>query len=215
LNKKKRPKPLLDFFRKRAYKGGMTNAPFCFCEKLFRVLSSRLAALAIAVAGFGSLAVAFTAQYGFGVAACSLCWAERVPYLLVALLGTAAFFQKPYEKRGRVLVAVCAAIFFSGFCLAAYHSGIERHWWGEEGVCFLTPTPGESASSLREQLLSQVAARCDQLGETIFGLSFANLNVLASLGLSVLAALASVLAGKTMPTCGCKCRRGGKVDETA
>ena len=45
------------------------------------------ATVAITASAAAILAVVYIAQYGFGLWPCSLCYVQRVPYVLIVLLG--------------------------------------------------------------------------------------------------------------------------------
>jgi disulfide bond formation protein DsbB len=141
--------------------------------------------LAILAVSVGALAMAFAAQYLFGLDPCILCLYQRIPYAVTVVLAAAALVT---PTRGRLrpgLVSLCAVVFFAGAALAFYHVGVEQHWWGSFAGC-----GGELASDLTlEDLKSQLAegftARkpCDRVDWELFGLSLAGYNGLVSLAL--------------------------------
>ncbi len=133
--------------------------------------------------GAGALGTAFLAQHAGGLEPCPLCLWQRVPYLVVAGLGGLGLDPR-LAPADRWTVAVAAgAVFLAGAVIAGYHVGVEQHWW-ENTACAV----GGGASSV-EALKQQLAAAprpCDEPAWTLFGVSMAGYNLLASLGLGAL-----------------------------
>lgn len=154
--------------------------------------------LAILAVSVGSLAMAFAAQYLFGLDPCILCLYQRIPYAVTVVLAAAALAA---PTRGRLrpgLVALCAGVFFAGAALAFYHVGVEQHWWGSFAAC-----GGELATDLTlEDLKAQLGGGniprkpCDRVDWELFGLSLAGYNGIASLALGV----ASLVGARLIPT---------------
>jgi disulfide bond formation protein DsbB len=137
-----------------------------------------------------SLAAAYIAQYGFGLAPCQLCLWQRVPFAVVVGLGLAALLKPAW--RGYVLGAM-ALTFLVGFALACFHVGVEQKWWQMPGACGGVPfTSGMSTADFAAMIKAAKVVRCDQpawqLGPFI---TMASLNVLWSGILAVLALLSS------------------------
>lgn len=140
-----------------------------------------------------ALAAAFLFQYGVGLAPCPLCLYQRWPYYAAIPLTLAAFV---IAREGfapgwrRLALALCALGFAAGAALAVYHVGIEHHWWPGPTSC----TGGGGARTLddlRAQLMATPVVRCDEAPWSLFGVSLAGFNAVASLVLAVLAALAA------------------------
>ena len=84
----------------------------------------------------------------------------------------------------------CALVFAANAALAAYHVGVEYHWWQGPTAC--TGGPGSlNVNDLVKSLDSVKVVRCDEVQLRIAGLSLAGWNVLASAVLAVYAALAA------------------------
>lgn len=132
------------------------------------------------IAGLGSALLLVTAL-GFqaaGYAPCELCILQRWPHLAAAIIGGATLWLGPRRWLIR-LGALAAAI---ATALAIYHTGVEAHWWTGPTSC--TGGIGNfrslSAHDLTEQLLAAPVVRCDEPALRIFGLTMANMNVIAS-----------------------------------
>jgi disulfide bond formation protein DsbB len=75
--------------------------------------------------------------------------------------------------------------------LAGYHVGVEQHWW-ESPACAAGGDIGAlSAQELLAQIRGAPIVRCDEVAWSLFGLSMAAWNALASLGLGALFAAAA------------------------
>ncbi len=142
------------------------------------------AALA-AVAGIGALIAALTAEYGFGLRPCTLCLAQRVPFVLAAVLGLAALLLPLAERGRRGLVMLAGLAFLVNSGLAVAHVGVERHWW-------TSPVCGASAAALPATVAEMVARAgkpaevpCDKPAWQWHGVTMAGANVLYSGGLAL------------------------------
>lgn len=140
---------------------------------------------AMAVFGAAALAAAFVAQYGFDLQPCILCLYQRVPYAVVMILGGAAYFAPRAVARG--LVALIGLAFIVGAGIAAFHVGVEQHWWQGTAACTGDKLDTSSLEALRAQIMSTKVAQCDKVAWSLFGISMAGYNVAASLGMGLIA----------------------------
>ncbi|MDJ0946461.1 MAG: disulfide bond formation protein B [Kiloniellales bacterium] len=154
----------------------------------------RIAPAAIALVGLSALAAAYTAQYGFGLEPCVLCLYQRVPYALALALGVIGVFALRPAGLQPLLVLIAGLTFLAGAGIAGYHVGVEQHWWAGTASC---ATPGFDANLSLEQLQRQLdeAASfvpCDEVAWSLFGISMAGYNLLASLALAAVCLLTAV-----------------------
>jgi disulfide bond formation protein DsbB len=149
-------------------------------------------ALWIAVASAIILAVVWIFQ-GLGYAPCELCLAQRHAfYAAVPLALLTALVSRSASGVARGGFALMALIFAGNAIFAAYHVGVEQHWWAGPTAC--TGGPGSlDVSDLVNSLNSIKVVRCDEVQLRIAGLSLAAWNVVASAGLAIYAALAARL----------------------
>jgi disulfide bond formation protein DsbB len=173
-----------------------------------------LAAWLLIAACLGALAAALVGQYFFDMAPCILCYYQRVPYGLVAALAAGMLFLCRNPKLDRLLLGLCALLFLIGAGTAFFHSGVERLWWGGTPGCGVQPLdkPASQISieEMRQRLLETPVVRCDVIDWTLFGLTLANLNIFAFLGLSAFSLLAAAIAGGASAgsgSCSCCCRK--------
>jgi disulfide bond formation protein DsbB len=142
----------------------------------------------VLVASLASLVVAFASQYWGGLQPCVLCIYQRYPYGVAAALGVVGILVagRPGWLRAVMLLAVLA--FFVDAGIAAYHVGVEQHWWQGTAECGSTLDLNLSPEELKKQLLHQPVVRCDEAPWSLFGISMAGYNFLyaATLGTATL-----------------------------
>ncbi|MEK9752381.1 MAG: disulfide bond formation protein B [Rhodospirillaceae bacterium] len=129
--------------------------------------------------GVGAIAMAYTAQYGYGLEPCNLCLAQRVPYVLIALVGWAAV-RRPHWMSPGNLIAVAGFLFLAGALIATYHVGVEQHWWVSAAGCGGEAGQALDAGQLLQSLQQKPTKSCDQVDWTLFGLSMATYNAFFS-----------------------------------
>lgn len=146
--------------------------------------------LAFAMAAVVGTALGFEHLGGF--IPCKLCLAQREPYYAgvpVALLAAAGAALGWRNCFTRGMLTIVALLLSYGAILAAYHSGVEWHWWAGPTDCGAAATSGitTDAGSLLGTLDAVTPPSCDAAAGRFLGLSFAGWNVLASLALAVIA----------------------------
>ena len=151
-------------------------------------LSTRSASLSVAIAAAGLLAAVFVMEYGFGVAPCSLCLLQRWPHAAVIPLGTLAFLPTISDSVRCVLLLLCAAAFATTAGIGIYHVGVEQGIFAGPSACSGGIT-GDSIEELRRKLMAAPVIRCNEVAWSLFGISLAGYNVLASTALAGFSAL--------------------------
>jgi disulfide bond formation protein DsbB len=151
-----------------------------------------LRALWIAAASAIILAAVWIFQ-GLGYAPCELCLTQRYAfYAAVPIALLTALASRSAHGLTRAGFALLALVFAASTVLAAYHVGVEQHWWAGPTAC--TGGPGSlDVNDLVKALDSVKVVRCDEVQLRIAGLSLAGWNVVASAILAVYAALAARL----------------------
>jgi disulfide bond formation protein DsbB len=135
--------------------------------------------LSVAVVG-----AALLSQYWGGLRPCELCVYERWPYYAAAALALVAL-AAGRRRLSRAALFLAAVIFVAGAALAFYHVGVEQHWFAGPTACTGPALDMSSPEALRAQLLATPPVRCDAVQWSVFGVSLAGLNLLASLPLTV------------------------------
>jgi disulfide bond formation protein DsbB len=91
-----------------------------------------------------------------------------------------------------LLLGLGSVIFLVGGGLALFHVGVEQHWWAGPAAC----SGGVGGAKSVEDLISALSRpinipSCDQVAWSLFGVSMAGYNVLASLVLAGFSGLAA------------------------
>ena len=149
-------------------------------------LRDRDAPLWAMAASVVALAAALGSQYLGGLAPCKLCLWQRVPYGLVIVIGVGALLWFTGARERRALTWAAALAFAAGAGIALYHSGVEQHWIAGPTSCSgdASLNAAQTVEELRAQLLGTPIVRCDEIPWSLFGLSIAAWNALASLALA-------------------------------
>jgi disulfide bond formation protein DsbB len=74
-----------------------------------------------------------------------------------------------------------AAVFLVSSGFAFYHVGVEQRWFAGPTACTAPATAADTVEQLKAQLLHQQPVRCDEPAWTLWGISLAGWNLLASL----------------------------------
>ena len=124
----------------------------------------RLLPALIAGAGLGALAGAFAFQYWGALDPCVLCIYQRYAHGAAAAAGLAAFAVA--DRRGllRPLVGLAGLAFLAGAAIAAFHVGVEQHWWRGTAECQAPAFDLDmSLEALRESILNTRFVPCDRI----------------------------------------------------
>ena len=153
--------------------------------------SQETRAVLIAAASIAILAAVWIFQ-GMGYAPCELCLTQRYAFYVAIPLALLTAFLAGRSMYGlaRAGFALLALVFVASAALAAYHTGVEYHWWQGPTAC--TGSPGSlDVNDLVNALNLVKVVRCDEVQLRIAGLSLAAWNVVASTVLAAYAALAA------------------------
>lgn len=144
----------------------------------------------IALAGLGSAAIlagAFGFQYLGGLAPCQLCLWQRWPHAAaIVIMGLALLLP----HRMLPLLGIVAALATAG--VGMFHVGVEQQWWEGLASCSGNSIAGLDVNDLLNPNVSIAAPiRCDAIAWSMLGISMAGWNVILSLGLAVIWAMAA------------------------
>ena len=143
-------------------------------------LTTRVFAGFVLMAGAIVLGTALLSQYWGGLAPCELCLLQRWPWavaivisLIVVLVG---------ERAGLAWVALLLGLVFAiGVVFAFYHVGVEQHWFAGPTACTVSEGGAMTVEQMKQQILGTAPVLCDRPAWTLFGVSLAGWNLLASL----------------------------------
>ena len=156
----------------------------------YPLLSHRNAASIAALAAAGLLVAVFAMQYIGGLAPCSLCLTQRWPHSVALALGLIALMPITAAPARRLLLALIALSFAVTAGIGAYHAGVEYGWFAGPTACSGTIS-GNTVEELKRQLMAQPVVRCDEVAWSLFGVSLAGYNFLASSALALFCATAA------------------------
>lgn len=146
----------------------------------------RLGGLALIIAT-GVILLALGFEYLGGYAPCPLCVIQRYAFyagIPLTFIAMALIAERPRTAAFAFLVVALGFLANAG--LAAYHAGVEWHFWPGPDTCAGAQSLPTNPAELLKGLESARVVRCDEATWRLFGLSFAGWNVLISLVLFVL-----------------------------
>lgn len=148
---------------------------------------TRLVPVFILIVAIGSLSLAMTAQFVFGLEPCILCLYQRVPFALTGVLAVLALRLSKDSPSIPLIIIVSGLIYLIGAFIAFYHVGVEQQWW--ISGCSGSIAEEVSLSDLRASLMQKPEKACDDVDWTFLGISMATYNVFFSslLGLAMTA----------------------------
>jgi disulfide bond formation protein DsbB len=153
--------------------------------------SSRATAAFLLIASTAILGGAFAFQYIGGLAPCVLCWWQRYAHMATIVLAAAALGAsgRGSSRAGWILVCATGLALLAGAGIAAFHVGVEQHWWAGTAECGSPLGTASGIDQLRARLLAQPIVRCDEIAWSLFGISMAGYNFLLSLALGASAVM--------------------------
>lgn len=149
-------------------------------------MAARSTTFGVALASVFALAFAFTLEYLFGVAPCTMCIWERWFYVAVIAL---AFACLPFGRE-RLALALMILILLGNAVLSSYHVGVEEGVFALPNTCQAT-IKATTIEELRAQL-ANTRPTCDQAALRFLGISLAGWNGLYAAALAGLASLSLV-----------------------
>ena len=139
-----------------------------------------------------ALLAALGSQYFGGLGPCKLFIWQRVPHgiVIVIALGALLWFRGPRERL--ILTWLAGIVLAAGAGIAMYHTGVEQNWIAGPSSCtgLGSLNSATTIEELREQLLAAPVIRCDEIPWSLFGISIAGWNALASLALTLFCGIA-------------------------
>lgn len=157
----------------------------------------RTPALALLAISGLTLAAVYASQYIGGLQPCQLCLYQRWPWWGALALAVLALLPALSVNLRMLLIVAAGLLLLGGAGVAAYHVGVEQHWWPGPASCGATGQIPGSFTEL-QQMMERPAASCDAPAWTLLGVSMAGYNAILSLAVSawLLAAGAAALGEK-------------------
>ena len=152
----------------------------------FQMLLTRLAL--VFLVALLVISTALMSEIWGGLLPCALCLKQRLAYYVGLPLLVLAFWHAPRAPlAAHGLLLTIGILFVANAMLGFYHAGIEYGWWLGPASCGGGGAQALDTNALFEALQSSSMVRCDAPAFTLFGISLAGYNLLASLVLAGLA----------------------------
>ena len=116
-------------------------------------------------------------EYVFDFPPCKLCIYQRIPYVLIIILGITLVFLG--KKKEFLFVFILLQIV--NFVIASFHSLVERGVVEYEMNCTSTGADIQTIEELRIFLEKVPITKCNEILFSIMGLSLANFNLIVSI----------------------------------
>ena len=133
------------------------------------------------------LGAALLSQYWGGLAPCELCLLQRLPWVAAIAISLVALIAGRCALLPWVALGL-ALIFVLGMAVAFYHVGVEQHWFAGPSACTASGGGAMTLEDMKRQILGTAPVLCDRVQWSLFGVSLAGWNLLASLGMAALCA---------------------------
>jgi disulfide bond formation protein DsbB len=118
---------------------------------------------------------ALLSQYVGGLFPCEMCMWQRYAHITGLVLGLIAWAA----RSNRLLVALAAVAVIASGAIGFFHAGVEYHWWEGITTCTAAPATGSTAEIIGS-IMAMPLVRCDVAQWTLFGVSLAGYNAVAS-----------------------------------
>ena len=143
-------------------------------------LTTRMFAGFVLAASAVVLGTALLSQYWGGLAPCELCLMQRWPWAVAIVISLVVVLVG--ERAGLVWVALLLGLVFAvSVVMAFYHVGVEQHWFAGPTACTASEGGAMTLEQMKQQILGTAPVLCDRPAWTLFGVSLAGWNLLASL----------------------------------
>ena len=137
------------------------------------------------IASAAIVGTALGSQYLGGLQPCEICLLERWPYYIAIVVAAFGFSVRGYGAPRRVAMWLIVLLFAASTGLAAYHVAVEQHWIAGPTACTGGIGQASSPDELRKMLEARQPVQCDVVQWSIFGVSLAGLNLIASVVLLI------------------------------
>jgi disulfide bond formation protein DsbB len=126
------------------------------------------------------LGIALLSQYWGGLAPCELCLLQRWPWGIAITISLVAVLVGARPALPWVAL-VLAVVFAASVVFAFYHFGVEQKWFAGPSACTASATGAMTLEQMKQQILGTAPVMCDRVQWSLFGVSLAGWNLLASL----------------------------------
>ena len=151
------------------------------------MLSTRVFAGFVLVASAVVLGAALSSQYWGGLVPCELCVLQRWPWAAAITIAIVALFVGHRPSLPWVALTL-GLVFLVSIGFAFYHLGVEQRWFAGPSACTPSTAAPTTLEEMRRQILAAQIVRCDEVRWSLYGVSLAGWNLLASLAMAAICA---------------------------
>ncbi len=151
------------------------------------MLSTRVFAGFVLVASAIVLGAALSSQYWGGLVPCELCVLQRWPWAVAITIAIIALFVGHRPLLPWVALTL-GLVFLVSIGFAFYHLGVEQRWFAGPSACTLSTAAPTTLEEMRQRILNAQVVRCDEVQWSLYGMSLAGLNLLASFVMALICA---------------------------
>jgi len=161
--------------------------------------SLSLPLIAAALLGAATISGAWFFELVIGLAPCPMCLTQRWPYYIGLPILAVVLLMINNANRNIALIGslATAVLFLGGAVFAAYHSGVEWHFWAGPADCSGGEDLSASVGNLLAELKTAKVVSCVDAAWRLFGISLAGYNVIISAAISALCFIAFARLRKT------------------
>jgi disulfide bond formation protein DsbB len=176
---------------------------WCFAIYDGMAVTTRTFAGFVLVVSAAVLGAALLSQYWGGLMPCELCLRQRWPW--AAAITIAIVVLLVGDRAALPWVALVFGIVFAvGASFAFYHVGVEQHWFAGPSACTASGTGhAKTVEEMKRLIMNSAPVQCDEVQWSLFGVSMAGWNLVASLAM-----VASCIAAALRPRLGARLRAG-------
>src|SRR4051794_1552883 len=157
------------------------------------MLSIRVFAGFVLAVSAAVLGAALLSQYWGGLAPCELCLLQRWPWTAAIVISLVAVLTG--HRPGLPWVAlILGLVFAAGVVFAFYHVGVEQHWFAGPSACTASTPDTMTLEEMKRQIMGTAPVLCDRPAWTLFGVSMAGFNLLASVIMAAISFVAFLRA---------------------
>src|SRR6266581_8576099 len=151
------------------------------------ILTTRAFAGFVLTLSASVLGAALLSQYWGGLAPCELCLLQRWPWTAAIAISILALLAGSRAALPWIGLAL-AIVFALGTVFAFYHVGVEQHWFAGPSACTASGGGAMTLEEMKRQILGTAPVLCDRVQWSLFGVSLAGWNLLASLAMAAVCA---------------------------
>ena len=128
---------------------------------------------------FSLFAIIFALYYQYieNYLPCELCIYQRIPYFIIIIISSYAFFINGNKN----YMYFIGLLFFMSLIISITHFGVEQEFWQINSSCSNNTKDFENIDQLKAFLEEVPITKCNEITWSMFGISMAGYNVIYSI----------------------------------